>query len=279
MNLRTILLTALISAGCYSPRFKNDIACDPAGACPPGTTCGNDGKCHAPGTDTGSDIPDAPVVIEVDAGEVMIDARPVGCSADPDCATAPDLCSKAGTCNPSTHVCTFVAVDCSGLNDECSRGTCETATGHCIKAPINGGVVCGAGTVCGAFGACGGVDSVCDTSGTQMRSCTQNTCQAGVCTANVFSETQACDRTVTTCGTPTITNCSACDYSSECDEDASQTCTCTEFDCQSGACVPVSTSCAQTCHRSTEGNPCNGATCVNFRTKECQRGLCVTTDC
>jgi hypothetical protein len=283
MTFRTILLAALICAGCYSPRFKNEIACDPSGDCPPGTTCGVDGRCHGPG----GEIFDAPVATDALAADAVavdavavdaaIDARPVGCAGDGDCTMPPDLCSKAGTCDLNTHVCAFKPVDCSGLNDECSRGTCDAATGQCGKTPINGGVNCGAGTICGAFGACGGFDAVCDTTGTQTRSCTQHTCQAGACTPNTFSETQACSRTVTTCGTPTVTNCTACDYTSQCDESASQTCTCTDFNCQGGTCVAVPTSCTQTCTRSTEGDPCGS--CVNFRTKECQSGNCVTTDC
>jgi hypothetical protein len=290
MTLRAIALAALISVGCYGPKFKDDIACDPSGNCPPGTTCGTDGKCHGPGT--GTPIPDAPVsvldasdrdgALPIDAAPAIdapppIDAKPVGCSMDMDCLTPPDLCSKAGTCNTSTHVCVFQQVDCSGLNDECAMGTCNLSNGQCIKAAINIGNVCGVGTVCGAFGACGGFDSVCDTTGTQTRSCTQHTCQAAACTPNTFNETQACTQTVGSCGAPTVTNCSACDYTSQCDQVAQQTCTCTTFDCSNGSCVPSATSCTQTCTRNTEGDTC--AACVNFRKKECQNGICATTDC
>ncbi|HET7500144.1 MAG TPA: hypothetical protein VFK02_04050 [Kofleriaceae bacterium] len=283
MKLSSLLVAALIAAGCYSPRFKDDIACASDGSCPAGTTCGADLRCHVPGGGGGDgggggsgsgELPDAPPGNELDAG---IDAAPVQCTGDPDCANPTDLCLKPGTCDLTTHLCVFTAVDCSGLSDECSRGTCEAATGNCIKAPINAGVHCGAGKVCGAFGACGGFDSTCDTSGTQSRSCTENTCQNGVCAANTFNESQACDRSVSSCGTSTITNCSACNYTSDCDESAQQTCTCTDFNCQGDTCVPASSSCVQSCTRDTDGLSCGA--CVNFRTKECQNGLCVTTDC
>ncbi|HEU4735248.1 MAG TPA: hypothetical protein VFT22_45470 [Kofleriaceae bacterium] len=212
----------------------------------------------------------------MDAG---IDAPPVDCAGDPDCATPP-ACLNPGTCDLSTHKCVFTPVDCSSLDDACSQGTCEAATGTCVRSPINTGLHCGNGKVCGAFGACSGFDAACDTSGTQSRSCTENTCQDGTCMANTFTESQACDRSVSTCDTPTVTNCSDCDFASECDQDAQQTCTCTEFNCQGGACVPSSSSCVQTCSRNTEDQLCGGSTgCVNHREKICQQGVCGSTDC
>jgi len=278
MKFHPIVLAVLLATGCYSPRFKNEIACDPAGACPPGTTCGPDGKCHAPGT--GNALIDAPAgVLDIDA-PVVIDARPVGCAADPDCMTPPDLCSKPGTCDLSKHECVFPAVDCSAMNDECNLGTCEAATGNCIKASANGGIICGAGNVCGAFGPCGGFDTVCDSSGTQTRPCTQNTCQAGICTAHAFSDTQACSRGTdgVSCGATTVTACYACSYAGVCSESGSQACTCTDRVCASDGCTAVSRSCTQTCTRDTEGKACTG--CVNFRIKFCLRGQCSdTSDC
>lgn len=285
----TALLAVLFGAGCYNPKFQNGVACGPAGECPPGTACLTDNKCHRPGDvldagpgdavgDAASDAAiDAHRGLDIDAAPT-IDAAPVGCSGDADCQMPPDLCSTAGTCDLSQHACTFPHVDCSAMNDPCNLGVCTPATGQCAKAPANSGFTCG-NTVCGAFGTCGSFDSTCDSSGTQSQSCTENKCSAGVCQPNTYTVTQGCSRTTdgVTCGDTTTTNCNACDYTGQCDEAAQQSCTCTSMTCAADVCTPSAAPCTLACTRNTEGDSCG--TCSSFRTKECQGGLCVTTDC
>lgn len=302
MMFRITLLAALIASACYNPQFKNEIACDPSGACPAGTTCGADNRCHGPGFDASvggmpdaslggmpdapsGGIPDAPGGLDVDAA-VGIDAAPVGCTDNAGCATPPTPCTVAGTCNLTTHECMFPPKDCSSQNDQCNQGVCEAATGLCVKAPANAGFVCGVGTQCDQFGACGGFDptNVCDSTGTKTRNCTSHTCQSGACTASPFVESQDC--IVQTNGnpcndqTPTISNCTFCAYTDSCAESAPpKTCTCSTPACMNDSCTGTrQTSCQQPCMRITEGQLCSP--CFSQKQTSCTGGACVLqTDC
>ncbi|HTJ41766.1 MAG TPA: hypothetical protein VL463_06700 [Kofleriaceae bacterium] len=259
----TVLAAVALAAGCFNPKFKDNIQCGANGECPPGTSCGADDHCHA-------GVADAPQEPEIDARadadlpDARPDAMPVGCQGDGDCQTPPDLCFTAGTCNTTTHECDFPAVDCSGSADECNNAACDPAQG-CIKDPApKNGIPCGNGKVCGAFGACGGFASTCDSSGDQTRDCTVSTCQAGTCTDTPTTETQACSRATegATCGGTSVTNCGACTGSSQggCALDGVETCTCTEMKCMSDSCQPVSSSCQQSgCAELASGDVC-GAT-------------------
>lgn len=217
------LLGALLAAGCYNPSFKNGLACDPAGACPAGTTCRTDGKCHpvgeiadaAPGgaidaatltdaTLTDATLLDAGATID---GATTIDASPTGCAVDADCATPSDLCSTAGTCNLSTHVCVFPPKDCAASADECNAGTCNPATGLCGKSPTDG-VVCGAKAstvVAGSCAACNYGSTCGETAPDVSCMCAIPICRQGSCSATTVPVAcmQACsnrDTNGTTCG-------------------------------------------------------------------------------
>jgi hypothetical protein len=122
---------------------------------------------------------------------ILADASGGGCNRDADCATPPDLCSKAGVCDPATHSCVFPAVDCSGSSDDCNLGVCIALTGTCIKVPINQDAACGLGTVCDDFGPCTTPARSCH--GTQTRNCAKRVCQSGTCAASAYSETSACE--------------------------------------------------------------------------------------
>jgi hypothetical protein len=283
MKLRSFAVVAVvIAAGCYNPTFKNDIACDPAGACPPGTACGTDGKCHGPGgdvSDAPTASPDASGGLDIDAS--TIDAKPVDCANDAECQSPPDLCSTAGACDGTTHRCVFPAIDCSAMNDPCNRGVCEASTGHCVKAPANTTFTCAA-TTCGGFSAC--AVGTCDASGQQTRQCAEHKCQSGACQENDYAETVACNNPspptdATACGpAPTVTACTVCGgFNGPCGESGTMSCTCTTQHCSGGACVTVQTSCQQDCSRDTDDNVCQS--CASFREKICQGGQCVITDC
>ena len=49
--LRWCLLAAAVTwGGCFSPDYSGGkLQCDPAHSCPPGYTCGCDGRCNKPG--------------------------------------------------------------------------------------------------------------------------------------------------------------------------------------------------------------------------------------
>jgi hypothetical protein len=112
------------------------------------------------------------------ADAAPLDATPVACNGPEDCANPDDPCLLPGTCED--RVCHFEAMNCSDLDGECTKGIC--ADGECQPKAVREGQGCGAGVmVCGAFDDCGGFADVCDESGTQGRSCTDSTCQAGTC--------------------------------------------------------------------------------------------------
>lgn len=189
-----------------------------------GTTCNDGNACTQ--TDT------------CQAG-ACVGSNPVVCAA-------PDQCHQPGVCNPQTGACDYApktdgttcdtdnnlctldtcqagvctagaAKDCSALNDQCNTGACNTSTGACFKQPKTDGTTCNA----------------------DNNACTNDTCQAGVCTA----------------GTPkscTATN-GACLINGRCDtasgncvyDDApvGTTCAAGDTNCLDGACCPASVAC------------------------------------
>lgn len=186
-------IETFVLASCFHPKFNPTLACGPDGECPPGQTCGADRMCHAGGA--GMDAGSAP------------DAPPVRCQGDDECRQPPDACSTAGTCNLDTHTCSFGQIDCSSANDDCNDGVCDVHAGGCIKRPARQGAMCGPGNICGQFGACSGFSGACDSTGVQSRGCTQNTCQAGVCTSGEYIDTQACSPRGAVCRTDAQRSC------------------------------------------------------------------------
>ena len=248
--MRLIFLATALLAGCFNPKFKEQLACGANGECPPGRMCGADMLCHAMPNDA--------------APDVMPDAPPVACNGDADCQTPPDACTVNGVCDLSQHLCVYQPRDCSAMTDECNNGSCDAQMG-CVKVAAHEGVACGQGNVCGAFGACGGFANTCDASGTQSRGCTMYTCQSGTCTGNAYNDSQACSRVTegTSCGSVTVSNCGACMNSSNsgCAADGNQSCTCSTPTCMSEVCTPVSSTCLRqtNCKTILAGDVC-GAT-------------------
>ena len=276
-----VALLAVLLAACFNPKFKDGETCGANGECPPGQSCGTDLKCHAggPGTFDAPDI-DAPpgsadAMVDATPPDARVDAMPVGCTGDQDCATPPDKCwNPNGTCDLTQHKCLFTSVDCSGLNSDCTAGVCDPTQG-CLSQNVREGLVCGAGTTCGALGACGGFSSVCDSTGTATRTCTDFTCKAGTCAGTDRSDTQPC--TVSTdgnvCSSPTVTNCGACTGASSngCGTDGHEVCTCNTFKCMNDSCQPIGTTCNQTgCVELAVGDSCliTGSGCPINETRE-----------
>lgn len=273
------LVVVLFLSGCFNPKLAERLACGPGGACPPGQTCGADLVCHRPG----EAIPDAPGGARDGApgtaSDAKPDAAPVGCQSNVDCATPPDPCSQAGTCDLGTHLCTFPAVTCTQLDSECAVGACDPTNGACVAMPRNENASCGAGTTCGAFGVCGGFADTCDESGTQSRSCTVNACHAGACVGTPMTDSASCTRASTDgafCGTETEINCGACGgFSGTCGNDGTQSCTCVQPTCLGGTCSnQTSSTCVLGCTRNTNGTPCN-----NQAGHECLDGVCECITC
>ena len=59
-------------------------------------------------------------------------------------------------------------------------------------APTCDAAACAKKSSCQAWSACGGLSGVCDQSGSQTRTCTAFSCQAGACKSTAKNETQAC---------------------------------------------------------------------------------------
>ncbi|MEK6675881.1 MAG: hypothetical protein AABZ47_09540, partial [Planctomycetota bacterium] len=76
-------------------------------------------------------------------------------------------CNDGQLCTPSdicvTGVCIGTPVDCSGLDNACNVGVCNTANGLCEAIPINEGGPCDDGLICTGFETC--VSGVCVSSG------------------------------------------------------------------------------------------------------------------
>ncbi len=193
-----------------------------------------------------------------------IDAVPVECSSSTDCQSPPDLCYMVGVCDIDSNLCVFPKVTCA-TNEACATNQCNGLTGECEKTSTNENASCDTQT-CNGFGACAFDDSnSCDETGIQSRACTDFVCTSGSCVGNNTVEMQSCSRVTegddcnggTTC--PMFGNCIY--EMGICDESGSQTRTCTDNNCGSGACVAVNRNESQPCTRTTEGNTCDFQDC------------------
>jgi hypothetical protein len=197
----------------------------------------------------------------------------VGCFANGDCGAVSygawsacggfaDACDTSGTQSRTV------------FTPACNSGTCTTTqtieTQACVRT--TDGSVCGSVTY-GTWSACGGFGSTCDTSGTQSRSVTTPTCQAGVCSNVVTNDSQSCTRTTngTTCSATTYGTWSACGgFSSACDTTGTKSRSVTTHTCGSGSCGSSTTTENQSCTRSvSNGTSCGGS---NY----CCGGSCVS---
>jgi hypothetical protein len=199
------------------------------------------------------------------ADAAPLDATPVACDGPEDCANPDDPCLLPGTCGDD-RVCHFEAMDCSDLDGECTKGICQD--GECTHKAVREGQGCGSGVMdCSAFDDCGGFADTCDESGTQSRSCTDSTCQAGACvTGSAYSDSRSCgrDQTGVTCADTTV-DCAACDYATECANDAPPVnCVQTDYTCSGGGCGSSQSGFQDdSCHRDTEGSGCGDGGCCS----------------
>jgi hypothetical protein len=222
--------------GCYNPSFKDGISCGANHACPSGQACGDDSRCHPPGSVDAppiAPVPDAASSDAVLSDAPLLDAAPLGCQRD---------------------------ADCSDLDDECNDGVCDLQAG-CVKRAARTGIDCGPGSTCLPFGACD-YTSVCDSSASQSRSCSDNKCQAGTCTRTDRVELLPCSRMTegTLCGDRTFNGCGACSGSTQegCAGDGTQTCaSCADMRCKDNACQPTPPFvCDHNCAELREGEQC-----------------------
>ena len=227
---------------------------------------------------TGDDESDASVVVP-DSGSGVVDAAAVdaatpdagpACTSNAECATPPTLCQLAGTCDMAVGRCVFPSVDCTGDSDECNVGSCEPATGACVKIPSFESNPCGAVTECGAFADCGGFDvaDACDESGSQSRDCTDFSCAIGACVGAARVDTQVCERDqdgVTCADTACPGAFGACQFAEFCDHDGTRSRDCTANTCLDATCTATPIVQVQDCSRGVrDGQECADPDCGDF---------------
>lgn len=131
--------------------------------------------------------------------------------------------------------------------------SCQPASSTSAWTNVTSGTsetIC-ASTTCGKYGSCGGFVSVCDENGTHSRSCTDYTCNAGVCAGKDRTDTGNCTRN---------TDGATC---------ASDNNSCTLDECHAGVCAHPN---------APDGTKCGAAIGCNNRT--CKAGTCFdTTSC
>jgi hypothetical protein len=302
---------------CSNPVAPNNTPCSDgnactqgdvcqAGACVPGTpvTCTALDSCHVAGTCNPStgvcSNPNAPNNTPCNDGNActQTDTCQAGvCTGSNSITcTALDSCHVAGTCNPSTGVCSNPVAPnntpCSDGNACTTGDTCQAGT--CTGTPVT----CTASDQCHVAGTCDPSTGMCsnpnapnNTPCNDGNACTQtDTCQAGVCTGtNPITCTASdqchvagtCDPSTGMCSNPAAPNNTPCT-----DGDA-----CTTGDsCQAGSCVPgTPVTCAPldschvagTCDSSTGvcSNPTamDGTACTSGGSPgTCQTGTCAT---
>ncbi len=174
--------------------------------------CSSTDECQSP-----PDLCHLPGVCDIDSNLCVFPK--VACDANETCATH--------QCNPSTGECETTATneDAACQTQSCtSFGACNfddgnscdesgsqarsctdyvCTAGACVGTAavemqncsrVTDGDDCNGGTSCGPYGACAFESGVCDESGTETRSCTDNTCADGVCAGVARDEAQACTR-------------------------------------------------------------------------------------
>ncbi|UJR86696.1 hypothetical protein [Sandaracinus amylolyticus] len=195
---------------------------------------------------------------------------PAGCGEWSECGGFADACDGSGE---QTRTCT---------ESVCAGGTCSvterTETQACVRDTE--GDAC-ADPECDGFTECA-YDHACDDLGTRSRTCRPRVCAAGACVlGTAYADAQTCNRVTegTQCAPD---NCGAygeCDYSDDCDDDASRERSCQSTHCQAGACVQVRTRVdVEACSRDQNGRACDdGDPCTII--DRCRNGWCEGQDC
>ncbi len=101
------------------------------------------------------------------------------------------------TRDKSCEEVTCIALDCSQLDDQCNEGRCDPATGGCVQAPTNEGLICDDGLFCTCGEICVGGD------------CTPQSSGPICCDDGINCTNDPCDEATNVCGhvckTPSIT--------------------------------------------------------------------------
>ncbi len=266
--------------------------CHGAGTCDPTT-----GTCSNPAKPDGTSCNDGNACTQSDKCESgqCVGTNPVAC-------TALDQCHVAGTCDPTTGMCTNPAKPDGTI---CSDGNACTQTDKCESGQCVGSnpVTCTALDQCHVAGTCDPTTGACSnpakadgTTCSDGNACTQrDTCESGQCVgtnpvtctaSDQCHEAGTCDPTTGMCSNPAKPDGTSCSDGNAC----------TQTDkCESGQCVgtnPVTCSALDQCHDAgtcdpttgmcsnparPDGTTCNdGNACT--QSDKCESGQCVGTN-
>ena len=210
---------------CTGANPKSCPAIDPchgAGSCDPGT-----GACSAPPLADGTACTDYNHCTQTDECQagVCVGGNPLACAAA-------DACHLAGTCEPTTGVCSNPPVDpntCAAL-DQCHvLGVCNVDF-SCTITPKSDGVACNDGDACTQTDQCtagncvGGNPVACASDDPCV---TGGTCDSltGICNGGPVADGTVCDSgTATTCSAPDTCQGGSCVVGGGGDQDADGVC-------------------------------------------------------
>ena len=227
------------NARCVASARPNGSACDDGNACTQSDSC-QAGTCTGTARPNGSTCDDGNACTQADTCQsgTCTGANPVVCAAQ-------DQCHEAGTCNPSTGVC---STPNKANGTSCDDGNACTQADAC-QAGVCTGAARPNGTACSDGNAC-----------TRSDTCQGGQCNAGtpvVCSAQDGCHTAGtCDPASGTCSNPVRPDGATCDDGNACTQSDA---------CVSGACVganPVVCSASDQCHDAGSCDPSSG-TCSN----------------
>ncbi len=229
--------------GCTS-----DAACDDGVPCTV-DSC-EDSLCSYVGNDAACD----------DGNVCTDDACVVGVGCVEANNTAP--CPDDTYCN-GTDVCAGGV--CTHPGDPCTAPTsCDESMNACVGCL--GRDDCPADTT-GAWGSCDYSDP-CDASASRSRTDVTYACTGGMCVASPMVVSEACNRTTEdmSCGVGSCGGYGSCTgFSDTCDTTGTETRTCTDLLCTSGACMARPRMESRSCSRTTNGTAC-GTSCGGWGT-------------
>mgnify|MGYP003111598960 CR=1 FL=1 len=237
---------------------------------PAGTFCFMDAcitpVCGNSVTEPGEECDDG---MDGDDTDGCTDACEFTCETDAECADA-TLCNGTETCNLLSNTCEAgTAVDCTGMDSDCTMGVCAAATGLCSAMNINEAGSCDDSDPCTTgetctTGTCGGGTTT-DCSGMDSE-CTVGVCNSttGACMAMNSNEGGACDDS-DMCTTGSTCTAGTCGGGSAVD------CTGLDGDCTMGVCNPTNGMCEA--QNANEGGACDDSDACTMGTT-CTAGTC-----
>ncbi|MFQ5493742.1 MAG: hypothetical protein ACE5EX_00010 [Phycisphaerae bacterium] len=278
---------------CFPPgvcvHFDNTAPCDDGDLCTANDTC-SAGLCAGAAVDctAAGNACNVGVCNPLSGVCEPSPANEGGPCDDGDPCTPNDICTL-GTCTPGT------AIDCSGLNNQCNVGVCNSVSGLCEAVPANEGAPCNDGSICTdtdlcVSGTCTGTPVPgcqectgpldCD----DLDPCTDDSCHvAGFCVHT--NNTAPCDDSnpctgsdtcsAGTCAGTPISGCQNCVIAADCDDLNP----CTDEACPAGVCVITNNTLpcddADPC---TSSDTCGAGACAGTPIPGCQTCV-IPADC